>query len=149
MKQASSRRACAGFTLIDMMCAVTVAGVVSSVAVPAYQGAMQKTRRSEALVALLQAQMVQERFRADHASYGSLADLGLPATTPGGYYGLSVTGSSQTGYAIEAVATAAQNADTLCRHLRMVVDGFNVAYASGPDSSVGNAASVNKKCWSQ
>jgi type IV pilus assembly protein PilE len=149
MKQASSRRACAGFTLIDMMCAVTVAGVVSAIAVPAYQGAMQKTRRSEALVALLQAQMVQERFRADHASYGSLADLGLPATTSGGHYGLSVTDPTQTGYAIEAVATAQQSADTLCRHLRLVVDGFNVAYASGPDSSVGNAASANKKCWGQ
>jgi type IV pilus assembly protein PilE len=149
MKQAPSRRACAGLTLIDMMCALTVAGVVASVAVPAYQGAMQKSRRSEALVAMMQAQMFQERFRADHASYGSLSEIGMPPTTPGGYYGLSMNAQSQTGYEIQAVAAAAQSADTLCRHLRLVVDGFNVAYASGPDSGFGNAGPVNKKCWGQ
>jgi type IV pilus assembly protein PilE len=149
MKRVSLRRACAGFTLVELMCAVAVAGVVSSIAVPAYQGAMQKTRRSEALVALQQAQLLQERFRADHASYGALADLGLPATTPNGYYQFSVTDNSETGYKVQAVATAAQSADTLCRHLRLTVDGLDVGYASGPDGSFGNAGPVNKKCWGQ
>jgi type IV pilus assembly protein PilE len=149
MQQASSHRACAGFTLVDLMCAVAVAGILSCIAMPAYLGAMQKVRRSEALAALLQAQLAQERFRADHASYGALADLGLPATTPNGYYQFSVSDNSETGYKIQAVATAAQSADTLCRHLRLGVDGLDVVYASGPDSSLGNAAPVNKKCWGQ
>jgi len=149
MKHPTSR-SCTGFTLVEMMCAVAIAGVVSSLAVPGYQSAMQKTRRCEAQVALLQAQMVQERFRADHAIYGSsLTEIGLPATTPSGYYALSVTDHSKSGYEIQAAAMAVQSADIQCRHLRMTVDGYNIAYASGADTSFSNPIAVNKKCWAQ
>jgi len=149
MKHPSSARRCAGFTLVELMCVVTMAGVLSSIAYPTYQGVVHKTRRSEAQVATLQAQMAQDRFRADHASYGSLDEIGLPPTTPGGHYTLTIAAHSATGYEVRAAAVASQTADTACRHLRVVVDGFNVAYGSGPDTGFGNSGTVNKKCWGQ
>ena len=143
-----SRRArCAGFTFIEVMCTVAIAGVLSSVAYPGYQGVVQRTRRSDAQVALLKVQMAQERFRADHSSYGSLADIGVPATSSGGYYTLTMASASDTGFAVQASAGGTQTSDTTCRTLKLIVDGANVSYASGPDGDVANTGAANKKCW--
>ena len=47
-----NRQRHAGFTLIEMMCAVAVAGVLSSVAYPGFTKVLHKARRSDAHVAL-------------------------------------------------------------------------------------------------
>ena len=72
----------AGFTLIETMVTIGIAGVLSSVAYPSLEGQVMRARRSDALVALMQAQFAQERFRANNASYGSLADAGVRPTSP-------------------------------------------------------------------
>jgi type IV pilus assembly protein PilE len=138
----------AGFTLIEMMCAMAVAGVLSSVAYPTYQGVVQKTRRADAQVALLQVQMVQERYRADHEAYGSLADIGAAAVSPAGHYTLTVASNTESGFEVRAAASGAQSADPHCRHMKLVVDGLNTVYASGADTDFANTASVNRQCWS-
>ena len=143
-----SIRKSAGFTLIEMMCAMAVAGVLSSVAYPTYQSVVQKTRRADAQVALLQIQMTQERFRADHEAYGSLADLGTGAVSPAGHYTLAVLDNTESGFEVHATATGAQGADPLCRHMKLAVDGLNVVYASGANGSFANTGPANRQCWS-
>ena len=64
----------AGFTLIELMIATSVSGVLSSIAYPSFSGALQKVRRTDALVAMMQVQQAQERWRANNSRYGTLAN---------------------------------------------------------------------------
>ncbi|HEY0856043.1 MAG TPA: type IV pilin protein [Albitalea sp.] len=147
MAARTSRRACAGFTLIELMCTLAVAGVLSSMAYPSYQNVVHKTRRSDAHVALLQLQMAQERFRADNPRYGSLADLRFAARSPLRHYTLEVASNDAHGFELRASAQGAQLADTTCRHLSLEVTGHNVTRASGPDTRFANDAAANRHCW--
>ena len=144
----ASNRAQRGFTLIELLFSVTIAGLLSSVAYPAYQGTVQKVRRSDALVALMDLQMAQERFRSNNVAYGSLAELRSRATSPAGHYQLDVQAPTDAGFIVLATAAGSQRSDTACGVLRLTVDGANVSYASGSDGNVGNDSAANKRCWS-
>src|SRR6187455_662049 len=109
-----------GFTLIETMVTVGIAGVLSSIAYPSLEGQVMRARRTDALVALMQAQLAQERFRANNASYGSLASAG-----------------------------AGQARDTRCRHLRLALADATLTYASGSDATTANGADANRACWSR
>ena len=145
--QPTSRRS-RGFTLIELLCAVSIAGFLSSVAYPTFQSVIHKARRSDALVAMMQVQIAQERHRSAHAAYGSLDEIGLAALSPARHYTLVVSASSESGYDIEATATGTQAADTNCRVMRLKVDGGDLSQSSGPNASTDNPAEVNRKCWS-
>ena len=143
---ASSRRQ-RGFTLIETMIAVGIAGVLSSIAYPSLEGHVLRARRIDALASLMSAQLAQERHRADHATYGNLASIGVRPTTPAGYYVLHVTAVSADGYTLLASAAAAQARDRACRYMKVAATGADAEYASGPDASTGNAADANRRCW--
>ena len=138
-----------GFTLIETLVAVAIAGVLSSIAYPSLEGQVLRARRSDALVSLMQAQLAQERHRANHRSYGELAEIGVRATSLSGYYTLQVAASSSDGYELVATATGRQAHDATCQTLRLSVAGAGVVYASGPDAAASNAVAVNRKCWNQ
>jgi type IV pilus assembly protein PilE len=147
MRHLMHPRRARGFTLIETLFALAVAGILSSLAYPSYLHVIQRVRRADALVAVMQVQMAQERHRADHARYGSLADLRMNAASPGGHYTLTVEETSSTGYELHAEARGPQGGDRSCRHLRLVVDGAQVSQASGPDEQVANGPADNRKCW--
>jgi type IV pilus assembly protein PilE len=138
-----------GFTLIETMVAVSIAGVLSSIAYPSFTGHLQRARRTDALVTLMQAQLAEERFRADHSSYGELADIGVRSTSPSGYYTLQVTITGSGGYELVATAAGTQARDAACRTMRLGIDVSNLAYASGPDASASNPDDVNRRCWNR
>lgn len=142
-----ARRDSRGFTLVEMMIAVAVAGVLSSVALPSFQGVLHQSRRSEALVAMMQVQAAQERWRSNHRSYGTLADIGVATRTPGGHFTLQVADAGEDGYDVFATATGTQSRDTACRVLRLRFDGATASQASGADMLVANPASKNRRCW--
>lgn len=138
-----------GFTFVELLAAVSVAGVLSSIAWPSFQGAVQKSRRAEALVALTHAQSAQERWRFNQRSYGSLAQIGIAAATPGGaHYALAVVEAEAERYTLQARAVGSQAGDRNCRVLRLTVDGAMVARSSGSDERVDNDAAANRRCWS-
>jgi type IV pilus assembly protein PilE len=143
-----ARRA-AGFTLIETMVTIGIAGVLSSVAYPSLEGQVMRARRTDALVALMQAQLAQERFRANNASYGSLVEAGVRATSPSGHYRIDVVSSSAAGFELLASAVAGQMRDARCRHLRLALVDAALTYASGSDATTSNPADVNRACWSR
>ena len=147
MKSPSSRRS-AGFTLIELMIAVAIAGVLSSIAYPSFREQIAKSRRADAIVALATAQLAQERWRANQAAYGDLSDIGVASLSSAGHYALQVVASTASSYAILATARGAQDRDAQCRNLRLGVAGANFVYASGPDSTVANPTALNRRCWS-
>lgn len=143
----TTRRRQTGFTFFELLAAMSVAGVLSGLAWPSFQGALQKSRRADALVALTQVQAAQERWRFNQRSYGSLAQIGAAATTAGGHYTLSVAEADVDRYVLQARATGAQSGDRACRVLRLTVDGAMVTRSSGPDETTGNDAAANRRCW--
>jgi type IV pilus assembly protein PilE len=146
-RSARRTRRSAGFTLIETMITVGIAGILSGIAYPSLEGQVMRARRTDAFVALLQAQLAQERFRANNASYGSLADVGVRPTSPSGHYRLEVVSSDATGFELLASAVAGQARDTRCRHLRLAFADATLTYASGSDASTANSADANRACW--
>lgn len=65
-----------GFTLIELVIAVAIIGIIAAIAIPAYQSQIRKARRSEALDQLLNITLSQEKFRANNPQYAiSVVDL--------------------------------------------------------------------------
>lgn len=148
-----------GFTLIELMIAIVIVAVLASIGLPAFFDSIRKSRRSEAFTALSALQQAQERFRGNNATYSSnltaapTADppgLGQAATTPGGYYTISLANVSATGY--DAVATAVsgktQAKDGTCATLAVRMNGGNLTYAS---TSVGGSLTyaATNRCWNR
>jgi type IV pilus assembly protein PilE len=142
------KRSSQGFTLIELMLVMAVAGILSGVAYPSFMGQLQKIRRADALVALLQVQAAQERWRSNNPSYGSSVQLGLSATSSAGHYAIRIDAASELGYEVLAAAQGVQAHDAPCRYLRLRSDGGNLVQTSGADVDTSNPASANRQCWS-
>ena len=138
-----------GFTLIESMVAVGVAGVLAAVAMPGIEGVLHRVRRADAVLAAFQVQLAQERHRGRASSYGSLADIGLSSASAGGHYGLEIGAHGADGYDLSVRATGVQARDAPCRYLRLRLQGSVPTYASGPDLQVANDAPANRRCWNR
>jgi type IV pilus assembly protein PilE len=138
-----------GFTLIESMVVLAILAVLATLSYPSFAAQLRKARRCDAITRLARVQQAQERWRAEHASYGSLADTGVAARTADGLYQLSVSDNQGTGYVAVAEAQGRQLADVACRFMRITIDGGNAVLASGPDAGVGNPPAINQRCWNQ
>lgn len=138
-----------GFTLIELMIVVAVVAILAAVAVPAYLDSVRKARRADAIARISQVQQAQERWRANNPAYGTLADVGVAATSADGHYTLSIPGNSATGYQVVAAATGAQASDSGCKFIQLTMSGGNVSLSSGPTSTVGNTGAANNRCWNR
>lgn len=144
-----------GFSLIELMIAIVVIGLLAAVAFPSFMDSIRKGRRSEAFTALAAIQQAQERWRANNSSYASNLSasaptgLNIPSTTPSGYYSLSLVDVGPTGY--QAVATAvagtSQASDSTCAVLGVKMNSGNLQYASSSGGAL--VYSNTNKCWSR
>lgn len=106
-----------GFTLIELMIAVAMIGILAAIALPAYDGAMRKSRRGTAQSFMMEIAQREQAILLDNRAYatgaGALAALGL--TVPGeitSSYTFAVTevAGGPPDFAITATATGAQDA---------------------------------------
>ena len=138
-----------GFTLLETLVALAIAAILASLSYPAFAEQIRKARRGDALVRLAQLQLVQERWRSEHAGYASLAELAVPAETADGLYRLSIAEPQAAGYVALAEARGAQGRDGPCRFLQLRVAGGNAVRSSGADAGVTNGAALNDRCWNR
>jgi type IV pilus assembly protein PilE len=151
-----------GFTLLELLAALLILGVVIAVALPSYLDSVRKGRRSEAFAALADVQQRQERHRSNQPTYAaSLTDprtavppgLEMAGTLTGnGLYELSLANVSATGYVVAAfgVAGAAQESDAACRTLAVQHVGGNVRYGGGATLAAIDWTVINpdpNRCW--
>lgn len=139
-----------GFTLVELLITLAIVAIIASIAYPSYRESVSSGRRTDAINSLLQLQMLQEKWRANHTSYtgvlegancGTLTATGLcwnGTNSSEGYYTLSITASSATGYSLKATPRAgtAQAGDS-CGDFHL--------NQSDPDYTPAGAA--NAQCW--
>lgn len=136
-----------GFTLVELMVATAITGVLAATAYPSFQAPVFKARRIDGITALFQLQMSQERWRSSHSSYASLAELNANASSSLRYYALDVSEATATGFSATATGTGAQASDNACKVLRITVDQGHASYASGATEQASNSSADNKRCW--
>jgi len=105
-----------GFTLLELLIAVVIVGVLASIALPSYQNQIHKTRRSDAKSALVGAAGQMERYFTERGTYatatlGSGSGAVYPSTTQNGYYTLSFSNLAATSYKLKATPAGAQVGD--------------------------------------
>ncbi len=88
-----------GMSLIELMIAIAIVAVIASIAFPAYQGQMTKTRRSDGQVKLMEIMNAQERFFTNYGSYTA----SITAADPVGL-GYADASSDEGFYIISAAA---------------------------------------------
>lgn len=135
-----------GFTLIQTMLVLTIVGILAGIALPAYQEWIQAARRSDAITALLEIQLAQEKWRARSPVYGGIGDLrddpegdGVFVST-GGYYALHVTDVTAGAYLAAAVPLSGRGqVSDPCGSFALDQDG--------PVHQRGGVAYANAGCW--
>lgn len=143
-----------GFTLIELMVAVVVLGIIVALALPSFMDSIRKGRRSEAFAALSAVQQAQERYRGNNPSYATGAELAavsaaamVSPTRPGGYYTLSVPVNTATSYVVTADGSGSTQAgDGNCAKLSVEINGGVIRYGSCKSCTTFTYA-ARDACW--
>ena len=111
----------AGFTLIEAMVVVAIAGILASVAYPAYLQQVGRSRRVDAQAVLMQAAQYVEAFHTENMRYdqnSSGVALALPARLTHSpldgatkYYDVSIRSVATQRYQLQAVPKGSQLQD--------------------------------------
>jgi type IV pilus assembly protein PilE len=131
-----------GFTLIELVTVLAIAGILLAIAIPAFSEQLRKSRRGDAIAKLGDLVLRQERYRANNSSFGNCDQILSPATCAGynsvsasPYYTFDAQGSP-AGYTLTASPRggSAQEGD------RCGIYTFSMSNGSLSRSAVGGAA---------
>lgn len=104
-----------GFSLLELMIAVAIIGILAAIAVPAYNDYIIKANRAAAKSFLLSIANKQEQYLLDQRSYANtVAVLGLtaPPETSGKYtFAIGNVAASPPTYTATATAIGSQTSD--------------------------------------
>ncbi len=135
-----------GFTLVELMIAVAIVGILAGIVYPSYKDSVNRSRRTEAMTELVRIANLQEQYYSDNRTYTTdMTKLGLgadPYVTENGYY--SIDAAAVNSIASDFILTAtpaglqASN-DSTCT-------SFTLNYL-GQKTAKKGAADNSKECW--
>jgi len=142
MKTTRSR----GFSLIELLIAIVVLGLITTMAVNTYRGSVLKARRTDAKASLMELAQLLERNYTETNSFATNIS-GNPYALPFNvsprngtpYYNLTFPSPTTTTFTLRATPTGSQTDDTRCLTLSLDQTG-----AKSIDSS---ATGTVAECW--
>lgn len=135
-----------GFTLIEMLIAVALVGILAAVAFPSYTEFVRRGHRAEARAGLLQAAQWMERAATATGSYPTPAAFRATTltTVPSGTYSITINDdSTASAYTLTATAQNSQTGDR-CGAFTLAQDGLRGAKGKKADET-----GYESSCWSQ
>lgn len=144
-------RRLAGFTVLEALTALVVVGILAAIAIPSWRSHLLKSRRADAMAALLAVQKAQDEYFGRHARYASGArleaaapeGLGLRTTSAQGFYSIALaTDDAGLEYRATArpISRAGQSGDARCAEFSIDHNGLRRA---SDDAGVDRSAD----CW--
>lgn len=124
-----------GFTLIELMIVVAIVAILAAIAVPSYQFAMVKSRRSVAQGCLTEAAQFMERYYTTNLTYANATLANCSESSNATYYTLVLSNNTSTAYTVTTTPQGTQaSRDKDCGTMTMDAAGQKTASKPG-------------KCW--
>ena len=105
-----------GFSLIELVIAIAIVGILATIAFPNYVNQMQQTRRADCEAALMQLASAMERDFSRNNQYRDLVGVGnfsnqCPIDGGTATYTLAIANLTATTYTLQATPAGAQAGD--------------------------------------
>ena len=127
----------AGYTLIEIMVAVVIIGIIAAIAWPTFEAQKLRSKRTDAVKGLTIAVTELERCLSDEGAYDDADCDSITDTSPDGHYSITAVTDSDT---FDLTATPTVNNDADCTTLTLDHLGRKDYTGTAPN---------RKRCWSQ
>lgn len=109
-------RSSSGVTLLELLVALAVIGILLAVALPSYRHFIDRAGRNEAKALLLEIATNQERYFLTARRFGSLTELGYadPLVSESGAYTISIPNNTSVSFVATATYNRAGNEQARC-----------------------------------
>lgn len=142
----------AGFTMVEIIISVLIIGILAAIAVPSYTSHLRKSRRSDAQIAVLDLASKMDQYYTENNTYSTatLTTIGASASSPQGYYALSIPSPTATTFTVTAtIDTAkAQNGDT-CKTFTINELGVKGGTNASNTALTTTTSPTLNECWNQ
>ncbi len=138
-KMQQQRARTRGFTLIELVVAMAVVGILVAIAFPSYQEQVRKTRRADGKAELMETAQQLERCYTRFSRYDDgNCGVALPFDSSEGYYVVSAAAITASAFTLDATPQGDQANDARCGVLRLTSTGQQGSQGQGTDAN---------ECW--